>query len=56
MKLNPLFKKINRLEKSLTLNGIERVLNLGQDSTQISLQLVTRNQTKLKAGCDDAQV
>ena len=43
MELNPVFKEINRPKKSLVLNGIRRVVILGEDPTQLSFQPVRRN-------------
>ena len=43
MEISPMFKEINRLKKSLMLNGIKGVVTSGQDPTQLSFQLVKRN-------------
>ena len=40
MKLNPVFKEINRIQKRLLLNGIKGVT---QGKAQLSFQLVKRN-------------
>jgi len=44
MGLNPVFKEINRLKKNLMLNAIKGVMNSGQKPTQLSFQLVKRNE------------
>ena len=46
MEPNPVFKVINRLVKILVLNGVKRVGTSGQDSTQLRMKLVKRNQRK----------
>lgn len=43
MQRSPVFKEINRPKKSLVLNGIRRVVILGEDPTQLSFQPVRRN-------------
>lgn len=35
--LNPVFKEINRLKKSLVLNGIKEIVTSEQDPAQLSL-------------------
>ena len=40
MELNPVFKEVNRLKKSLMLSGI---VTSRQDPTQLSFQFVKRN-------------
>jgi hypothetical protein len=43
MELNPIFKEMNRLKKSLILNEVKGEETSGQDLTQLSFQLVKRN-------------